>query len=261
MSWISYQPVQVDRKHRQIGSFGGDEVRLRLNLKTKKRERWSQAWKRKERGRGSWSVCLFNPFLWGQLSGHSGELGLPGVWASRATLTCDSRLSALFRPASWGGTPMMLQFSQAVPHSEAHHLPCALPRPFSRQRHLGRAEQGMMLQMHWVTVIIWWLPFIEWWLCPDAEHNALYTYALSLNPQSHPLSFVLLSFTFYRRGDWDSREITPRPPNLYVALLGGIQVTVNPEMPDVPPTAGLESSSTSPSQQRWAITRASRAWV
>lgn len=34
-----YQPVQVDRKHRQIGSFGGDEVRLPLNLRTKERER------------------------------------------------------------------------------------------------------------------------------------------------------------------------------------------------------------------------------
>lgn len=29
----------MDRKHGQIGSFGGDEVRLSLNLKTKTKER------------------------------------------------------------------------------------------------------------------------------------------------------------------------------------------------------------------------------
>lgn len=41
---------------------------------------------------------------------------------------------------------MILQFPRDVPHIEAHRLPCALPKPYSRQSYQGRAEWGVMPQ-------------------------------------------------------------------------------------------------------------------
>lgn len=147
-------------------------------------------------------MWLVNPFLWEQPTGQNGKQDLPGTWALHAAQTYDSSLSEiLLLHLGLRHTHDTTMFSgHTYPswptHTASHTFrPITSPLPHSRQKHLSKAGQGMMLQNalsdnNYKTYHLS-SAYSAQLLCQ--RHHV---YVISFNHCDHLFSFALLLFPF-----------------------------------------------------------------